>query len=210
MTAKKKYVKKPPSKINKEWFTKRMVDQRLSLRGVAKLMKLEPSSLSRALSGERRFQIAEIEPLSRILHVSVGEVARHAGVALGESGASAERVALVGWIDLAKDSNLDFNDDSETIDAPPALPPGAVAVQVRAPNHVADGEILFVEHPDSGVASGAIGRKCLARLPGGAHVVGYLRRGYKAGAFNITGAGGETLTDVKPEWAAAVLWIKSP
>jgi hypothetical protein len=210
MTAKRKTATKKtqPPRVDTEWFLKRMADSEISLRGLAKLMKLDPSSLHHALNGRRRFQISEVANLAKILHTTAAEVARRAGVPIGNSAAE-NRVPLVGWVDLEHDSDIDLKSTGEMIDAPPGLISGAVAVQIRAPNSPADGEIIFIEQPRGGVPADCMGRKCLARMADGSHAIRYVRRGYKAGAVNLLCDGGPAITDAKPEWVAPILWVKS-
>lgn len=63
--------------IDKQWFVDRWVEKGLTLRKVAKLMGVDPSALSRTLSGEREMKIPEVGKMAAILEVSRTEVLAH-------------------------------------------------------------------------------------------------------------------------------------
>jgi hypothetical protein len=178
------------------------------MRGLAKKMtpQLDVASVSLMLRGERKMQLNEAEQISRLLNVSLADVLKNAGIKTDVGGS--RHVPIVGWVSDQKEAHLDWSADSDHIEGPRDLPPDVVAVQVRAPSSPADGEILFMQQPAADIA-GAIGRKCLVGFDSGLVVVGYLRRGYRPGVFNIWTDAGATVSDVSVKWAAAILWIKT-
>ncbi len=66
-----------PGGLDKEWFFGRLAARGLSLRGMAKAMRLDPSALSRIVSGERSLKAGEQDTMAGLLGVSIEEVAAH-------------------------------------------------------------------------------------------------------------------------------------
>ena len=69
------------SDVDKQWFMERWADAGLSLRDVARKMDIDPSALSRTLSGERQMKPQEIVNIATILNVTSEEVLAHLGAA---------------------------------------------------------------------------------------------------------------------------------
>lgn len=69
------------SNVDKQWFMERWAEKELSLRDVARKMDIDPSALSRTLSGERQMKPQEIVNIATILNVTSEEVLAHVGAA---------------------------------------------------------------------------------------------------------------------------------
>jgi transcriptional regulator with XRE-family HTH domain len=72
--------------VDKDWFFDQLERQRKSLRGLARHMELDPSAVSRILSGKRRMQMEEAAAIARFLGAPVSEVLSHAGLAVDLDG----------------------------------------------------------------------------------------------------------------------------
>lgn len=68
--------------IDSKWFYARLADRRMSLRGLARELGMEPSSLSRTFRGERRMQMVEAEQIAARLNLPVEEILQHTGIRL--------------------------------------------------------------------------------------------------------------------------------
>ncbi|SNZ19089.1 Helix-turn-helix [Cohaesibacter gelatinilyticus] len=71
-------------KINKDWFLTAFKDKGTSLRQAAKHLEIDPSAMSRILSGQRKLQMSEAQELARFLNVPVAEVLAQAGMDIHE------------------------------------------------------------------------------------------------------------------------------
>jgi len=88
------------------------------------------------------------------------------------------------------------------------VPVNGVAAQIRAPELMEDGWILFAGAFDSRVA-GVIDRLCIVEIANGGHVVGTLKRGYEAERWNVVPfVRGASFDNVRVVAAAPVLWIR--
>lgn len=68
------------TRIDSDWFYRRIAAREMSLREVARTIAMDPTALSRTLRGQRRLQMAEVEQLAATLGVGIEEVLRHAGL----------------------------------------------------------------------------------------------------------------------------------
>jgi len=66
--------------MNREWFVQQMMSKGLSLRGLAKILDMDPGALSRTFNGERRMQIREVKGLAEVFRASEAEVLSHAHI----------------------------------------------------------------------------------------------------------------------------------
>lgn len=70
------------AQVDKKWFMGRLQERGQSVRGLARHMDLDPSAVSRMLSGKRRMQMEEAAAIARFLRAPVSEVLSHAGLAV--------------------------------------------------------------------------------------------------------------------------------
>ncbi|QPC88451.1 helix-turn-helix domain-containing protein [Mesorhizobium sp. NBSH29] len=63
--------------VNKAWFEDRWKRKGLTLRKTAQLMGIDPSALSRTLSGEREMKLAEVGKIATVLDVTLNDVLAH-------------------------------------------------------------------------------------------------------------------------------------
>jgi transcriptional regulator with XRE-family HTH domain len=79
--------------IDKAWFMSRMSERGLSLRKLAKSMDMDPSALSRALSGERKVAASEARKIAELLDTPESQVLAHLDPADGRKVGRAKMVA---------------------------------------------------------------------------------------------------------------------
>lgn len=165
--------------VNTDWFRANLAERKMSMRGLAKKMDLDPASVSLMLRGKRRITTAEANTIAQILSISVTEVLRQAGVPVSED---AHSVALVGTIDATgKVKKLSGKARHQT---PPDCPTDGIALQVRCPSSAADGWLVFAASATTPPAT-ALERLCVVHLKSGDTIVGTLRKGYDKDTFNI-------------------------
>lgn len=189
------------------WFKARLQEARISQRGLAKLIGVDPAAVSLTFNGRRKLQLKEAGAIAAILHRPVTEILLHAGIPIGEETPT---VPLVGYIDGAGEAHIDWR--AEPIDraiVPPDIPANAVAVQYRtagSSQEALDGWTVYILPPDA-AREAPVNRMALVALRSGISLVGFLRRGYRLGTYNIQGFG-TMLESVEVAWASPVLLIR--
>lgn len=183
-----------------------MAQRKISLRQLAEKMGLAHSALSITFSGSRRMQLEEAAQLSNIFGVPIHEIVENAGVSARPI--SSARVSVVGA--LRGDGHVDkiSGKHTERTSAPPGSPDGTEAIQCRTadtPLSWADGWLLFYAPSDT-IHPDAIGRLCHVKIKDGDEVIATVRRGYRDGAYNLSGF--FTKENVKLESAAPVRMIR--
>lgn len=125
-----------PQRIDTSWFKDRMEDNGLSLRQLAKNIDLDPSSLHRTLNGTRKMQLEEAKHIANFLRAPVGEVMRHAGVAVDLDGLPT-RIMLT--------SIIREGGEVERIKDPKPLPQAIIEKAQAAISRVGNGQIIAAQ-----------------------------------------------------------------
>lgn len=196
--------------MDTRWFTGALAERQLSQRGLARLLGCDPSSVNRLVHGQRPLRLDEAEKLAPLLGVPTSEVIQRAGVELGEPSAGNTTTHLVGHIDGAGEAHIDWRSRVAIVETLPELPRSAVAVQYRTAMtslDAIDGWTVYVE-PPTGKVDHALGRLALVTLESGMTIVGFLRRGYQPGTYNVTNFVPPQLENVGVKWATPVLLLK--
>jgi plasmid maintenance system antidote protein VapI len=192
--------------MNTEWFRQVLAAKKLSQRGLAKLMDLDPAAVSLMLRGQRKMTNEEAHQVSLILGVKTTEVLRQAGIAVRED---VRHVKVTGYIDGEAVVTLFPGRTHDKVVGPADCPEGTYALQMRFPNNTKDGWMYFVS-PTEDDPRAHLGQVCVIALENGEHVVSTLQRGYRTGTFNLIrcSTGQALRTDANVVWASRVLWIK--
>lgn len=191
--------------MNTEWFRQQMAARKLSQRGLAKLMELDPAAVSLMLRGQRRMTNAEAHQMSLILGVPITEVLRQAGIEVLDD---VRRVKVTGYVDKDSSVTLFPKRTHDKVIGPADCPEGTYALQIRIPNSTKDGWMYFVS-PSEDDPRQHLGLLCCVAIATGEHMVGFVNRGYRSGTFNLVrGSGEATRTDADITWASRILWVK--
>lgn len=192
--------------MNTDWFRQLLATRKLSQRGLAKLLELDPAAVSLMLRGQRRMTSAEAHQVATILGVPITEVLRQAGIEVIDD---VRRVKVTGYIDEGSVVTLFPKRTHDKVIGPADCPEGTYALQTRAPNSTKDGWMLFVS-PSEDDPRAHLGRMCCVALENGNHLVAIVQRGYRSGTFNlIRSSNGQALrTDANVVWASPILWVK--
>lgn len=201
--------------VDRQWFMDKLSDGKKSVRGLARHLSLDPSAVSRMLSGQRRMRMTEIGEIARFLNVDVEEVLRHAGVAIDEGKPS--RVLLT--------SVIGESGEIEPLDEARPLPqnvvsrakaaidgndegPKIIAAQVRSPGGALgiwdDAIVLF--HATTDVEPTSIGVMSIVRTREGVQILAHVERARKTGEATLRLPAGE-LRDVMLQTATPVLAV---
>ena len=84
--------------VDTDWFQGRLAAKRMSQRGLARLMGLDPAAVSLMLRGKRKMTTTEAAEIARLLNVEVGEVMVRAGAVLPAKEPPAASVARAGKV----------------------------------------------------------------------------------------------------------------
>lgn len=192
--------------IDRAWFLARMEERDLTVRGLAKIMKRDPSTISLMLRGIRKISTDEAVMLAELFNVKSPEILRRAGAPLVDE---TRTIPVAAYID---ESHKVYDIPAEAEDfftAPFDVPTSAFAVQSRN-GRMTDGWIAVVNgikrEPDD-----CVGHYCMFCESDGTRRMGWLKRGYKSGHFNAAvGAmdSSENFENITVIWASEVLWVK--
>ncbi|WP_062114044.1 helix-turn-helix transcriptional regulator [Aureimonas sp. AU40] len=199
-------VRKPDQK----WFSDRIRDRNLTQRALAKLLEMDPSSLSLLLHGKRRMRVEQAAEIARLLNVPVEDVMRRAGAdVLGSSERNS--IPLVGWIDADGVAKIDWTKSDHRVDFDTDLPPTAAAIQYRTAQTKADmfdGWLAAILPPRAPEEGAMIDRMCVVGLKGGGTLLRRVRRGYTPGRYTLISVFVDPIHDAELAWFSPVLFIR--
>ena len=192
-------------KINTKWFRERLAENDMSMRRLAKLLELDPSAVSLMLRGKRTMTAEEANKISGLLTISVTEVLSQAGIPIEDD---ARQMQVKAYISAAGTLHPITTKNLRRVNAPRDVPANGLAVQIRAPELLTDGWIVFAGAFDTRVEA-LIDRLCIVDVVGNGYVLGTLKRGYDDERYNIAPfSGGQVFDNVAAKAVAPVLWIR--
>lgn len=197
-------------RIDTRWFVDTLAERRLSQRGLARHLGVDPSQVHRLLTGKRTMRLDEAEQLAILLGKPVTEVLDRAGVPID----AAQTAPIAGHLDGVLEAHLELDrDDVERVPGLAGAPHNTFALRAMTSGSALqsiDGWLFFVVLPPTdGVPPEAISRLCLVQLKNGPWLVRWLRRGYRAGAWNLEALfGGLQQRDVDVAEATPILAIR--
>lgn len=192
--------------VDKAWFEQRLADRQISMRGLAKLMNVDPSTVSLMIRGLRGLSSDTAVKMARELNVTTNEIYKRAGLPIKDE---AREISVTMYVDADGHCHAIKEADVEKISAPFDVPISGFGLQLRSGGQT-DGWIVIVDGRSYSPAD-CLGSMCLYQRKDGGAGIGITRRGYKAGLYNITrnvtpGAAEEV--DIDLESATPVVWIK--
>jgi len=222
MTAARRLRPRQPQRptVDVEWFKERIAfSQYGTLNVIARQITnkngkpLEPSALSRTLTGQRRLALDEARQLGELLSAPMSEVMERAGL---QAPVETGKVPLVGSI--AGDGAVRAQWDRVTtqrVAMPPGVPSDAVALTFRTAggelDHL-DGATVICQRPVP-PSPDAVGRAVIAVM-GKDMAYGILRRSSQRGRHSLLVgpglAGAKRLEDVTVTAVAVAMWVRMP
>jgi hypothetical protein len=191
--------------MNTQWFRGRMADRKISQRGLAKMLELDPAAVSLMLRGKRRMTPHEAHQLSVILGTPLNEVMRHAGIDVEED---VRRCPIAAHVNERGQVTLMPAGTHDDVMGPADVPVGTYAVQMRSHASVTDGWLLYVTPAQMPAANNA-DQLCLCALQDGRQLLGIIRRGYRRSTHNLVlWPSMETIDDASIVWSSTVLWVR--
>lgn len=168
------------SAVDTKWFMDAIRARGMSLRGLAREMKVAPSLLSRAFRGQRRIQLEDARALATKLQQPVADVLRAAGLNGLEAPPAPLPERLIVTAIVQPDGTLTPILRPRAIDLPPVVPV-ADTVLLRGAGWL-DGALVTLGAPIP--LHDAIDRTGVATLKGGTQVLGVIRRAF-AGQLDL-------------------------
>lgn len=191
--------------MNTDWFRQQLAARKLSQRGLARLLDLDPAAVSLMLRGQRRMTNEEAHRISGVIGSPITEVLRQAGIEVNDD---IRRSKVAGFASETGTVTLFSKKTHDKVVGPADTPDGTYAIQIRAPNTTMDGWMLFVS-PAEQDADDNLDKLCTVAIETGEQVISVLRRGYRTGTHNLVNYPNMNIRqDCKVVWAAPVLWIK--
>ena len=169
--------------INSEWFRDRLKSIKLSQRGLAKQMNIDPAAVSYMLQGKRAMSMEEARVISAILLMPVTEVMRQAGIEVLDD---VRKIPVKGF------TTVDFlvtflpKGTYDTIISPQDMPSKSFALQHRSSNSSMDGWMAFVSGEEN-EPHDMLDQYCYVALEDGTAMLAVVRKGYKVGTYNLLG-----------------------
>jgi transcriptional regulator with XRE-family HTH domain len=193
------------TQMNTEWFRDRLKQQKISQRGLAKLLNIDPAAASLMLRAKRKMTTHEAHQIAQILGVPLNEIMRQAGIEVIDD---VRRVPITAYMDEHGSVSLMPARTHDTVVGPADCPIGTYAIQVRSPATIKDGWLVFV-NPTQAPAADNIDKLCSTATAEGKQIVAVVRRGYRRDTHNlIMWPSMEVLADCNVAWSSPVLWIK--
>lgn len=187
------------------WFRDKLKDKKLSQRGLAKLLELDPAAVSLMVRGQRKMTPHEAHQISVILGIPLLEIMRRAGIDVTED---VRKAPIAAHMDSYGNVVAMPNGTHDTATSPADCPVGTYAVQVRAHTSIKDGWLLFVT-PAQNDPADHLDQLCSCATKSGKQLMGVIRRGYRRDTQNlILWPSNETVFDADLVWVSPVLWIK--
>jgi hypothetical protein len=194
--------------INKEWFLDRLREKKISQRGLAKKLGLDPAAITYMLKGERRMTQQEASNIAGILLVPVTEVMRQAGIDIHDD---IRKIPVAGYITGQSTVTTLAPGAEDHIIAPSDVPTDSYAIQARtqmSPASFAD-SWLFIVSAARSAPHHNVGKLCLAASKTGQLYIGILSRGYKAAHYNmLLFLSNQTIENMDLLWSSPILWVK--
>lgn len=193
--------------IDEQWFKDKLQEKQLTIRGIAKLMGVHPSTVSLMLRGLRQIQQDDAVKLSDLLSVPVVEIFRRAGAPIKDEQ---RKIKVLSYCDQEGEHHYIDPDVADSFVAPYDTPTNAYGLQIRT-GRKHDGWMLIVAgnkvKPET-----CVGKFAVYCTENGNIYVGMIRRGYKEGTYNATNemadGGHTTYQNLNLVWCQEVVWIK--
>jgi hypothetical protein len=189
----------PEKQIDSQWFRDQLADRKLTQRAAAKLLNLDPSSLSLLLDGHRRMRIDQAGEFARVFKLPISEIVRRAGVET--TGGMHGRLNVVGYIEGTGRAVIREDAPGAVVQFQWDLPEKAMGLQFRTAQSAADvwdGFIAAFGDSEPGGA-GALDRTGLIRMRSGEELYGKARRGYAPNLYTVIPLTGELIHDADIE-----------
>ena len=197
--------------MDEKWFKERMAEKGVSQRKLAEMCGKDAAQINRILSGKTAINNTRdnktCKAFAEALGVPLFEVYRRAGI-IDASVAPATKAKVLGYVE--PDSTVVDDNAGLEIEAPVEMSEDTRALICRFADSTLDmheGWRFFYERC-AVVLADALGRLSVIEKDGG-KIVGFLRRGYVSGSYNIKALDNSVSENQQIVSASPILWIHS-
>lgn len=190
--------------IDRDWFIERLQGRKISQRKLAQHLELDPAAVTLILQGRRKLTNAETHQVASLLGVSVAEVLRRAGVPVSDD---VRRVPISGTVGARGVVTHLPAKTHDMVVCPADVPVTGMALQVRMSNSHKDGWLYFASG-EQALPESMLDKFVLAVTEDGRTHACFIRRGYKAGTFNLMLSNSEVLENERIAWVSPIVWIR--
>lgn len=200
-------------KINKLWFINQLKNQEKTAYQMAKVLNLDPSAVSRMLSGDRKMELREAAIIAKFLGHSVTTIMEQAGIPLSQiSPKETGMMRVFGTVNAKGDVSMVVPHEAPYVTAPANIPNHGIALRYMTDGtafEYANGWVLYYE-PLTDIPLDAIGRLCVVKVAGESDfAVRVIKRGLERGKYKLFTPWGEDAGTAVVENASPILWIKT-
>ena len=194
------------STFNKNWFIDKLKAIKLSQRGLAKKMDLDPAAVSYMFNGKRDMSMDEAKSIAGIFGMPVTEVMRQAGIDVLDD---IRRIPIRGYITNDHMVSVLPDGTHDMADAPADMPDKSFALQYRDAVGPVDGWLTYISG-EKQTADELMDEACMITFKDGRVVNGIIRRGYKKGLYNVLLARFQqnVIENQDIAYANKILWIR--
>lgn len=199
-------LKKQNPNLDAEWFQNQLRLRQLTVRGLAKLMDLNPSTVSLLLRGFRSIHDDDVVKLADIFGCSTVEIMKRAGAPIRDEVRTVPVSAFLGPDDIV---HMLPEMAANVIEAPHSTPANAYALQIRT-GRLYDGWLLIVSGSKLS-PSDCIGTSIVYCRRDGVMGAGIIQRGYVDGLYNIVDLycnQDSTHQNLDILWGQSIVWVK--
>jgi|GEM_PF-1857669 transcriptional regulator with XRE-family HTH domain len=194
--------------LDVQWFKTKLEEKQLTVRGLAKLLEINPSTVSLMLRGIRAIHNKDAVKLADILGVTTIEIFKRAGAPIEDE---VRQVPVTMFLDERNELVQIDIEAADKFKAPYDTPSNSFALQIRN-GRKHDGWMLVVG------ANKIRPEACLGSLvvycgDNGITNIGIIKRGYTTGTYNVmndvtSDLNGDVAQNMRVLWCQIVIWIK--
>lgn len=192
--------------IDTQWFKDKLAERKYSMRSIAKIMGLDPSTVSLMFRGVRGISSENAVMLAELFNVTPNEIFKKAGAPIVDM---ARTIPVASYIDQSRHVRSIPEEAQDQFGAPYDVPTNAYVCQNRTGN-LYDGWALVVDGTKKDPEQ-CIGMLTIYCREDGTIKVGLIRRGYMTGTFNVHEnliQGGAVHENQRILWCQVVMWVK--
>lgn len=179
-----------------------LAEQGKTAEWLSEQLDMNPSQVSRFITGVRRTNTDFLQKTADALGVSVAELFATKEIPIVAYVGAGDEFEFID--DHAKGGGLD------TVEVPPGVSPRSIAVMIRGESMYPayyDGDILFYDQTRPDIDT-FLNRQCVCRLADGRTLVKTPTRGSQNGLYTLISFNAPPIVDVPLEWCAKIEWVK--
>lgn len=219
-------------RINSQWFQEQTAAQGISLRTLAKRLKMDAGALSNTFNGKRRMTLADATKIAKAFSQPLETVLGHAGIPMEGLAPTTASVPVRGFVDGVLGVTWEKPKGPSHVPFPVVggAAKGIVALRAQTTGSLLeplDGALFFLKSPLGGKPSGggsaeskkagdSVGKLCVVQVladktNGESWHLATIKRGYAPGRYSLFSLAGLAMKeDVQVGSVTPLIWMKLP